>query len=223
MSSVIKSDCKVPEDINYKDYWNTAYKKTPTKKLGWFEKKSLKTIELIHQTKLPKNATILNVGVGSSTIIDDLINEGYSNLIANDLSEKSLDDLKKRLEKNASKVKFLVDDLVNPKELNKLEKKIDLWNDRAVLHFFLKEEEKEVYFNLVKKLVTQNGFVLIAVFALNGAEKCCGLPLQRYNEAILAEKLGLDFELITSFNYTFVNPNGGERPYVYTLFKRVKG
>ncbi|NVK52346.1 MAG: class I SAM-dependent methyltransferase [Flavobacteriaceae bacterium] len=215
-----KSDCKVPEKINYKEYWNIAYQKTPTEKLGWFEEKSLKTIELIQQTQLPKDASILHVGAGTSTLIDDLIAEGYTNQIANDLSEKSLVDLKNRLGADASKVTFLVDDLTNPTKLDKLAQ-VDLWNDRAVLHFFLTEAAQKAYFNLVKKLVKPNGFVLIAVFAIDGAEKCCGLPLQRYNETMLAESLGNDFSLITSFKYTFINPFGGERPYVYTLFKRI--
>ena len=213
-----ESDCKKTA-INYSEHWNKAYQKHPTEKLGWFEEKSTKTLELLKKTNLPKTARILNVGVGSSTIIDDLLVEGYTNLIANDLSEKSLEDLKNRLGNSASKVNFLLDDLTKPSKLNTLEK-IDVWNDRAVLHFFLKEEEQQSYFSLINKLVKPNGFVLIAVFALDGAEKCCGLPLQRYNTKMIADRLGKDFSLQSSFNYTFINPYGGERPYVYTLFQR---
>ncbi|MGB0892052.1 MAG: class I SAM-dependent methyltransferase [Flavobacteriaceae bacterium] len=213
-----ESDCK-NTIINYSDYWDNAYLKNPTEKLGWYEEKSTKTIELIKETSLPNTARILNVGVGSSTIIDDLIAEGYTDLIANDLSEKSLQNLKNRLETNSSKIEFILDDLTNPSKLNTLDK-VDLWNDRAVLHFFLKEEEQQSYFSLINKLVKPNGFVLIAVFALEGAEKCCGLPLQRYNAEMIANKLGNDFSLQSSFNYTFINPYGGKRPYVYTLFQR---
>lgn len=213
-----ESDCK-NTIINYSDHWDNAYLKNPTEKLGWYEEKSTKTIELIKETSLPNTARILNVGVGSSTIIDDLIAEGYTDLIANDLSEKSLQNLKNRLETNSSKIEFILDDLTNPSKLNTLDK-VDLWNDRAVLHFFLKEEEQQSYFSLINKLVKPNGFVLIAVFALEGAEKCCGLPLQRYNAEMIANKLGNDFSLQSSFNYTFINPYGGKRPYVYTLFQR---
>ena len=213
-----ESDCK-RTIINYSEHWDKAYQKNPTEKLGWYEEKSTKTIELIKETNLPNTARILNVGVGSSTIIDDLLAEGYTNLIANDLSEKSLEDLKIRLGNSASKVNFLLDDLTNPSKLNTLEK-VDLWNDRAVLHFFLKEEEQQSYFSLINKLVKPNGFVIIAVFALEGAEKCCGLPLQRYNTEMIADKLGKDFSLQSNFNYTFINPYDGERPYVYTLFQR---
>jgi hypothetical protein len=113
----------------------------------------------------------------------------------------------------------LVDDLTNPSELHQLNN-IDLWIDRAVLHFFLKDEEQNAYFNLINNIVAKGGFVLIAVFALDGAEKCCGLDLKRYNVDMLQNSLGSDFKLIDTFNHTFINPFGGKRPYIYTLFKR---
>ncbi|CAL2104526.1 Class I SAM-dependent methyltransferase [Tenacibaculum sp. 190130A14a] len=214
-----ENDCTIPETINYKDHWNTAYTKNTTEKLGWYEESSKETIDLIKETNLDKNARILSVGVGSSLLIDELLHDGYSQLIANDLSEKALNDIKERLKDQANQVTFIPDNLVEPKVLGDIEK-VDIWNDRAVLHFFLTEEEKTAYFNLLKKIVKVNGYVIIAVFALDGAEKCCGLNLQRYNTEMLQERLGHDFSLEKSFNHTFVNPYGGERPYVYTLFKR---
>lgn len=213
-----ESDCTIPE-INYTEHWNAAYTKNPTEKLGWYEENSTKTLELIAKTALPKNASILNVGVGSSLLIDELLANGYTNLIANDLSEKSLDAIKERLGGAGENVSFLVDDLIQPTKLQELAP-VDIWNDRAVLHFFLQKEEQQAYFDLLKKVVKPGGFAIIAVFATDGAEKCCGLPLQRYDEAMLQAHLGNDFELKEGFRYTFVNPYGGERPYVYTLFQR---
>jgi hypothetical protein len=95
-----------------------------------------------------------------------------------------------------------------------------LWNDRAVLHFFLEKEKVTAYFNLLKMVLKPKGFVIIAVFAKNGADKCAGLPLKKYDAKMIENELGNDFELKKSFNYTFINPFGGERPYIYTLFQR---
>ncbi|ALU74373.1 class I SAM-dependent methyltransferase [Tenacibaculum finnmarkense] len=213
-----KSDCKISQN---KAHWNAAYTNKSTQELGWFEEKSTKTIDLITKTGLKSTASILNIGVGSSLLIDELLAEGYTNLKANDVSEKALNILKERLGETASKVTFITDNLLAPKKLQNLAP-VDLWNDRAVLHFFLEEAEQTAYFNLLKQIVADNGFVIIAVFALDGAEKCSGLPLKRYNTEMLQEKLGAEFSLITAFNYTFINPNGGERPYIYTLFQRKK-
>jgi SAM-dependent methyltransferase len=218
--AINESDCKVTEvTIDFKKHWNNAYLINKTENLGWYEEKSEQTLALINETRLPKNATILNVGSGSSILIDNLLEEGFSNIIANDLSDESLKSLKYKYDNKNDKVKFIVDDLLNPSKLNKL-KNIDLWNDRAVLHFFLKEEEITAYFNLLKKVLKPKGFVIISVFSKNGAEKCCGLPLKRYDLEMLENELGTDFELKKSFNYTFVNPFGSERPYIYVLFQR---
>ncbi|TYB78545.1 class I SAM-dependent methyltransferase [Bizionia myxarmorum] len=203
-----------------KSHWNTAYIKDDNQ-LGWFEEDPQETMTLILKTQLPKTAKILNVGAGTTKLIDALLDAGYRNIIANDLSDMALEKLQARIKYSHDyKLPIVVDDLTQPKELESLEP-IDLWIDRAVLHFFLKEEEQQAYFNLVKKIVAKNGFVLIAVFATDGAEKCCGLDVQRYNASMLEAKLGSEFELVSSFHHTFINPFGGERPYIYTLFKRL--
>jgi len=202
------------------NHWNQAYQKSPVEQLGWYEENSTPTLELIKKTNVPKEARILNVGVGASTIIDDLLKENYTHLIASDLSDVSLNTLKKRIKsEDIDKVQFVVDDLTNPTKLPTLNS-VDLWNDRAVLHFFTTPKDQQTYFDLLRKIVKPKGFVILAEFALNGAEKCCGLDVFRYNSEMLQERLGDDFELLESSDYTFINPRGGERPYVYTLFQR---
>ena len=204
---------------NLKEHWNKAYNKVDNE-LGWFEENPIQTMQLIDSCRFKKDARILNVGVGTTTLIDTLLDAGYNNLIANDLSDIALEKLKKRIQKSHDyNLNCIADDLTNPSKLQNLEP-IDLWIDRAVLHFFLKEEEQTAYFNLIKKIVAKGGYILIAVFALDGAEKCCGLDLKRYDLKMLQHSLGADSQLIDSFNYTFINPFGGERPYVYTLFKK---
>ena len=220
MTSKTKSDCQSLNAINYTTHWDSAYLKTKTDALGWYEENSTPTLQLIEACQLPKDATILNVGSGSSTLIDDLLDLKYSNVIASDISLEALNLLKERLKAAADSVQYIVDDLTNPITLQHL-KNIDLWNDRAVLHFFLTEEERKAYFDLLKNIVKKNGYVIIATFAKEGAKKCCGLYVYRYNAEMLQASLGTGFELLEAFDYTFTNPNGDPRPYVYTLFKRV--
>ena len=204
---------------NLKEHWNAAYN-LEDEQLGWFEANPMQTMELVIACDLQKDATILNVGAGTTTLIDTLLEEGYTNIIANDLSDLALDKLKQRIKKSHNyNLTCIKDDLTNPQKINKLQN-IDLWIDRAVLHFFLTEAEQNAYFNLIQKIVSKNGYVIIAVFSLEGAQKCCGLDLKRYNLEMLQNNLGTHFKLIKSFNHTFINPFGGERPYIYTLFQR---
>jgi chemotaxis methyl-accepting protein methylase len=95
-----------------------------------------------------------------------------------------------------------------------------LWHDRAVLHFFTEQSQQKAYFDLVKKALKPKGFVILAEFNLEGAKKCSGLDVFNYNEEMLQERLGSDFELLKSFNYTYTQPSGNTREYVYTLFQK---
>ena len=204
---------------NLKEHWNAAYN-LEDEQLGWFEAKPMQTMELVIACDFQKDATILNVGAGTTTLIDTLLEEGYTNIIANDLSDLALNKLKQRIKKSHNyNLTCIKDDLTNPQKINKLQN-IDLWIDRAVLHFFLTQEEQKSYFSLIQKTVSNNGYVIIAVFSLEGAQKCCGLDLKRYNLEMLQNNLGTHFRLIKTFNHTFINPFGGERPYIYTLFQR---
>ncbi|SDX30502.1 Methyltransferase domain-containing protein [Lutibacter oricola] len=206
---------------NFEKHWENAYRKIPVKSLGWYEFKSKPTLELIEQCNLEKDALIFNAGVGASTLIRDLIEANYSNLVVNDIAVSALTELKQQIGNNKNtSIKFIVSDLTNPSnELLKL-KNVDLWNDRAVLHFFTTKKQQTAYFNLLKKVVKKNGFVILAEFNLEGAKKCCGLNVVNYNEAMLQEQLGNEFKLLQSFNYTYTQPKGDTREYVYTLFKR---
>ena len=208
------------EIIDLKSHWDSTYSKSETSKLGWYEESPKPSLQLINKCSLIKNAPILNVGAGASTLVDELLKLGYDNIIANDLSSVALDKLKIRLGNNeTAKVKWVIDDLTKPTEMNTLQK-IDLWHDRAVLHFFTDKESQDTYFELVRKLVKQRGYVIIAAFNLNAATKCSGLPVYRYDEKMLQERLGNDFELIEAFDYIYTMPSGDSRGYVYTLFKR---
>ena len=200
-----------------KDHWNHIYKNTPLERLGWYESNLNPTVRLIEQTQLSKGARILNVGAGTTTLIDELIKMGYYNLLATDISDVALNMLNARLGKNS--IEIIVDDITNPSKLNRI-KPIDLWIDRAVLHFFTRKKGRKTYFSLVNKLLKPGGHILFAQFNIKSAKKCSGLPVYRYNKAMLHENLSNEFKLIDSFDYNFVMPSGDLRTYVYALFKR---
>jgi len=208
-------------DFDFEKHWNNAYLKSPIENLGWYEENPEATVKLVEQCNLTNEALIFNAGAGATSLIEKLLNEGYSNIIVNDIASAALTELKNNLTvHNNSQIQFIVDDLVNPNELLNL-KNVDLWIDRAVLHFFTEEEEQKAYFNLLKKVLKPNGFVILAEFNLEGAKKCSGLDVCNYNEEMFQERLGENFKLLKSFNFTYIQPSGNPREFVYTLFQRI--
>lgn len=206
---------------DFESHWNNAYRKTPVRSLGWYEESPTASLELIGECNLPNDGFIFNAGAGASTLIECLLNDGFTDIVVNDISASALIELKNNLSThNHSNVTFIVDDLTNPTSLLEL-KNVDLWHDRAVLHFFTKEKQRLNYFSLLKKLVKVDGFVILAEFNLEGAKKCCGLDVYNYDAEMLQNYLGTDFNLLKSFNYTYTQPSGNTREFVYTLFKRI--
>lgn len=210
----------MPEEvpINMKKHWEDTYLNTPENKLGWIDSDLTPMLKLIFKTKLRKTARILNVGAGSTMLIDELLKLGYSNIIASDISNLALEKLKNRIK--STKVEYIEDDLINPIKLTKIEN-VDLWIDRAVLHFFTKDTDKHTYLELLKSKVNHQGYVILAEFNMSGAKRCAGLPVERYSKEKLMMLLGDEFSLLESVEHTCITPSGTERPYIYTLFRKI--
>lgn len=210
------------EEITMKNHWNEVYSSKSIEKLGWYEDVATQSLNLIKKCSLRKDEEIIDVGCGASLLIDNLINEGFRKITATDISKNAIGKLKKRLGKEkASQVRWIVDDLTSPKELTNLNN-ISLWHDRAVLHFLTKVSDRQIYRKILTGAVKVNGYVIIASFSLKGAKKCSGLDVRRWDKKLLSEFLGSDFHLIEHFDYVYQMPSEDLRPYVYTLFQRVK-
>ena len=208
------------DNYDYREHWNNAYQNNVVEKLGWFEDDPVASIDLIEKCNLSKDALIFNAGAGATTLISLLLEKGYSNILVNDISSLALDKLKSSINNN-SNVRFIVDDLTNPTTSLNI-KNVDLWHDRAVLHFFVQQSQQDAYFNLLKRKVKDGGYVIFSEFAIDGAKKCCGLDILNYSDEMFQERLGDDFELLESFNHLYKHPsNGNTRKYIYGLFKRI--
>jgi SAM-dependent methyltransferase len=213
---------KADSKINYKDHWNKVYSKSEFNKLGWYEESPKPSLDLIKKFKLNKDAVILDVGSGTTTLIKKLLEQGYNHIIATDISEIALTKAMEKLKtEKAKSVKWIVDDITNPEYLTE-PGNIDLWHDRTVLHFLTEDKQRQCYISTLKRLVKIGGYVIIAVFSLEGAKKCSGLNVANYDHTMISQFLGDNFELMEHFPYLYIQPSGGERPYVYTLFRRTK-
>ncbi len=203
-----------------KEHWDEIYAALDADELTWYEEIPEPSIKLLSKCNINKDESILDVGAGASTFIDYLIDQGFSNIIAADISEIALNKLKERLgEQKASSVRWIVDDITQPVHVQNL-RDIAVWHDRAVLHFLLEEKQQHTYLSILKKVIKKGGYVIIAAFSLEGAKKCSGLNVKNYDQNMLAGFLGEDFSLLEYFDYTHHMPSGEPRPYIYTLFQK---
>jgi ubiquinone/menaquinone biosynthesis C-methylase UbiE len=201
-------------------YWDEIYDRSDVEKLGWYEEVSTPSIELIQKANIKKGDSIFIAGTGISKLLHWLVNEGF-NIIANDISEKALLTAQNKLGSKGKGIQWIHDDLTNPKKLEEAGK-VQLWFDRAVLHFLIKDSDQYRYFELLRTLVSPGGFVIIAEFSKEGVTYCSGLPVMNYDSEMIGDGLGSNFYLIDSFHYVHKTPSGADRPYIYTLFKRAQ-
>lgn len=205
-----------------KDHWNRIYNSSPITQLGWYETVSIPSVELIERCAIPRQYPIVDVGSGASILVSNLLELGYRNLYAVDISEAALEKAKTLLrEEQAAQVHWMVDDITNPSAVLQL-RNIAIWHDRAAFHFLTEEQDRQTYRSVLQKTVMPGGFVIMAAFAMDGAAKCSGLPVQRYDAERLSEFLGIEFRLIESLDYTYRMPSGDLRPYVYARFQKIR-
>ena len=199
------------------EHWNEIFSETGEKKLGWYEDDYSQTMKLLGLIPEWKNSRIFVPGVGTSDLIGILL-QSNAKLVLNDLSSVAIEKAKNKCNGRMHRVQWLCQDISKtlPLEVND----IDIWIDRAVLHFLTDEDDIEGYFENVESTLKAGGHAIFAEFSKTGALECAGLTLHRYSIEELSGRLGSSFGLVSHFDYTYVNPYGDPRPYVYALYRR---
>lgn len=201
-------------------YWDQVYQNQGIKDLNWTQDEATSSINLVKRTGLQKDDPIIDVGSGSSVLVKNLVEKGYLNVIATDISEKALAQNKERLGANAEKVHWVIDDVTNPQKLHEVGK-VGLWHDRAVFHFLTDFKERLNYFALMNQTVKEEGFVILSAFNHDAPNECSGLAIRKYDEEGLKSFMGPGYRVIKCFDVNEKAPNGTERSYIYALFQRI--
>ena len=198
-----------------KQHWDTVYTTKAADSVSWFQQNADTSLQLIQATSVAKDAAIIDVGGGASTLVDDLILNGYSNLSVLDLSSAALDVAKARIGQPADNVNWIVADIT---QVSFPEHQFDVWHDRAVFHFLTKPEERLAYVRTVLHAVKPNGHIIIATFAEDGPTQCSGLPVVRYSAESLQAQLGDSFLLKNHFYQIHHTPFGTTQNFIFCHF-----
>ncbi len=197
-------------------HWNDRYSTTPIERLGWYRTHLERSLEWIEELDLPPDAPLIDVGAGASTLVDDLLERGHSNITALDVSEEALGIARTRLGDGAERVAWLVGDVTST-ELP--EASFELWHDRAVFHFLTEENDRKHYRRNLKRALRPSGFFLLGVFSPDAPPMCSGLPVRRYAYEQLVSEFALEFDPVRESRDLHVTPGGVEQPYTYVLFE----
>ncbi|MBT2559432.1 class I SAM-dependent methyltransferase [Hymenobacter sp. ISL-91] len=204
------------------NYWDTLYAQQRVQQASWFEPQASASLRLFAHTDLPFDAPILDVGSGLSPFLNELLNQGYLNLIATDLSATALDQHRRHLSpEQASRVLWVVDDVTAPQHLPLLNPVL-LWHDRALLHGLTSAAHTQTYIRLLNHMVEAHGWVILGVRSPQPAPPLtdAGLLVQAYDVAGLVALLGANYQLRHTFDEAHETPQGQQQGYTYALFQR---
>ena len=197
-------------------HWETVYSTKAENQLSWFQESPAISLELIKATGANKDAAIIDIGGGASRLADALLSDGYRRLAVLDLSGSALAAAKRRIGSSSDKIDWIVADVTTWTPA----RSYDVWHDRAAFHFLTAPSDRSAYVDRLRRAVVAGGHVIIATFALDGPEKCSGLPVQRYDGKSLAKELGSEFELVETRGDAHVTPWDSTQSFQFSRFRK---
>jgi len=199
-------------------HWDKIYREKAPDAVSWYRPHLETSIELIERAAADFSASIIDIGGGESTLIDDLLARGYHNVTVLDISQTAIDVTKKRLGTTSENVRWVIGDITTIK----LEpRSYDVWHDRAVFHFLTSTDERRAYVRQVAWAVKPGGHVIVSTFGPEGPTKCSGLDVIRYDAQSLHKEFGVRFHLLGSFKELHQTPSGTVQQFLY-CFCRVE-
>lgn len=204
--------------MHSKDHWEKVYSTKATDAVSWFQPHADCSVGLIMAAGVGRDAAIIDVGGGASSLVDDLLANGFTNVTVLDLSAAALAAARKRLGTRASEVQWIEADIT---KADLPANKYDVWHDRAVFHFLTSPEDRAAYVKAVFHSVRPGGHVIVATFAEDGPAQCSGLPVMRYRADELHAEFGDAFSLLNHRKEAHHTPSGTVQQFVYCYCRRV--
>lgn len=198
-------------------HWQNVYTKKGENEVSWFQENPSPSLELINEVGVKPDAALIDIGGGASRLVDSLVEKGFRAVTVLDLSEAALEAAKTRLGNRAAHVRWLVADATTwePSEVH------DVWHDRAAFHFLTEERDRDAYVTRLRRALKPGGYAIIATFALDGPEKCSGLPVVRYDASSLGKVLGQGFTLIGTRPDAHATPWGSAQSFQFSVFRHM--
>jgi SAM-dependent methyltransferase len=195
--------------------WENVYQSKAEAETSWFEDRPQVSLDLIAATEATSDAAILDVGAGASRLVDCLLELGYHRITVLDLSDSALAKARARLPEDVP-VEWVVSNILDWQPPGHF----DVWHDRAAFHFLTDVADQQAYFEVMDRALGPGGHAIIGTFALDGPEKCSGLPVARYDARLLAERLGPNYRLIQSLIHDHHTPWGSMQRFHFGLFRK---
>jgi trans-aconitate methyltransferase len=205
--------------LDRKEHWETVYRTKGHDSVSWYETAPQTSLELVEACGLDSDMGIIDIGGGTSGLVDGLLEQGYSNICVLDIASEALQATRARLGSRADLVRWVVADVT----LWESQSTFHLWHDRAVFHFLRSPAEQDRYRRALERSLEPGGWAVLATFGPDGPPRCSGLDVARCSDRDIAAALGDEFELKRAFTQVHTTPAGIEQQFQWAVLRRLGG
>ena len=202
--------------MDARSHWEQVHATKDPEQVSWFRPHLERSLEMIERAAPDRRASIVDVGAGQSTLVDDLLGLGYANITVLEISQTALDALKERVGQAGRAVRWICGDVT---ETVLPEASFDLWHDRAVFHFLTEAGQRRAYVERVMSALKPGGSLMVSTFGPSGPERCSGLATMRYDAATLGSEFGDRFRLVESSLDRHETPSGAVQPFLSCWYR----
>ena len=191
-------------------HWDAIYSQKSEADLSWHQDDPSVSLELMQEAGLTPNSSVIDIGAGTSRVIDRLLALGLHDITVLDLSQNALATARDRLGDSEKTLNWIVADITRWET----SRTFDFWHDRAVFHFLVNQRDRASYIERLSRSLDTEGHAVIATFALDGPD------VARFSPESLSESLGSSFSLVTHRSHIHHTPWGRPQSFQYSLFRK---
>jgi SAM-dependent methyltransferase len=197
-------------------HWEMVFAGKAPELVSWYQPRLQQSLRLLKGAGLSASSSIIDVGGGASTLVDDLLALGCLRITVLDISAHALEISKDRLGARAEAATWITGDIT---VVDLPASQFDFWHDRAVFHFLTSPDDRRKYVSRLRASLRPAGHALLATFATDGPPRCSGLEVCRYDAALLCAELGSGFTLIESVIEEHRTPSNAIQSFLYCLLR----
>lgn len=197
-------------------HWDTVYRNKDAAQLSWFQAEPHVSLDAFDRFGARSDHSLIDIGGGASSLVDSLVERGWTDLAVLDLAESALDVARDRIGDASVRVDWICADFTDWHPARQW----DVWHDRAVFHFLTLAEQRRAYKEALASWLSESGLLIIATFALDGPDKCSGLPVQRYDAPGLQAEFAAGFELLDTWREVHTTPWGSAQNFTWCAFRK---
>lgn len=196
-------------------YWDDAYGQGEDTR-SWFQQQPAMSLEMLDTAGACADGSVIDAGAGASPLAGALLGRGFADVTVLDISATGMQHAQRRLGPQAARVRWLRADVLTWRP----QRQYQVWHDRAVFHFLTASQARQRYLRTLESATAPGAAAVFGCFALDGPQRCSGLPVARYGPDELAGRLRSGWTLIAPDREEHITPAGAVQPFTWAAFRR---